>query len=134
MFPASSKGGGVCMGFPDVCKTPAPPSPSPIPIPYPNIAQCATASKESQKVKIANMGVLTKESEIPMSNGDEPGVAGGVSSSVNMNKCTYKKGTSKVKAEGKDIVHLTSMTSHNKDNYPAGMQIAPSQVQVIVGA
>src|SRR5690349_3171118 len=130
MFPASSKGGGMCMGFPDVCKTPAPPSPSPIPIPYPNMAQCSTATKESQKVKIANMGALTKESEMPSSNGDEPGVAGGVSSSVNMGKCCYKMGSSKVKIEGKDAVHLTSMTSMNKDNFPAGMQIAPSQVQV----
>jgi hypothetical protein len=133
MFPASSKGGGVCMGFPDVCKTPAPPSPSPIPIPYPNIAQCASATGESQKVKIANMGALKKDSEIPMSSGDEAGVAGGVSSSVNMNKCTYKQGSMKVKFEGAEAVHLTSMTSHNKDNFPAGMQIAPSQVQVIVG-
>src|SRR5688572_21213654 len=133
MFPASSKGGGMCMGFPDVCKTPAPPSPSPIPIPYPNIAQCASASKESTKVKIANSGALKKDSEISMSSGDEAGVAGGVSSSVNMNKCTYKKGSSKVKIEGQEAVHLTSMTSHNKDNFPAGMQLAPSQVQVIVG-
>jgi hypothetical protein len=132
MFPASSKGGGMCMGFPDVCKTPAPPAP-PIPIPYPNIAQCASATGESQKVKIANMGALKKDSEIPMSSGDEAGVAGGVTSSVNMNKCTYKKGSMKVKFEGAEAVHLTSMTSHNKDNFPAGMQIVPSQVQVIVG-
>jgi hypothetical protein len=134
MFPASSKGGGMCMGFPDVCKTPAPPSPSPIPIPYPNIAQCASAQKDSQKVKIANMGALKKDSEVPMSSGDEAGVAGGVSSSVNMGKLAYKKGSSKVKFEGQEAVHLTSMTSHNKDNFPAGMQMVPSQVQVIVGA
>ena len=36
MFPASSKGGGQVMGFPDVCKTPAPPG-SPVPIAYPNV-------------------------------------------------------------------------------------------------
>jgi hypothetical protein len=132
MFPASSKGGGMCMGFPDVCKVPAPPAPF-VPVPFPNMSQCASASKESQKVKIENMGVLTKESEMSMSNGDEPGTLGGMVSGVNMNKVTYKKGTSKVKAEGKDIVHITSMTSHNKDNFPAGMQIVPSQVKVIVG-
>ncbi|HEY3225742.1 MAG TPA: PAAR-like domain-containing protein [Planctomycetota bacterium] len=135
MFPASSKGGGMAMGFPDVCKTPAPPAP-PIPIPYPNIAQVASASSGtcSSKVKIANQPVVTKDTEIPMSSGDEAGVAGGVMSSCNMGKCVFKMGSSTVKAEGKDVAHLTSMVSHNKDNFPAGMQIAPSQVQVIVGA
>lgn len=135
MFPASSKGGGVCMGFPDVCKTPAPPSPSPIPIPYPNIAQmsAATAGTCSSKVKIANQPCVTKDTEIPMSSGDEAGVAGGVSSSCNMGKCVVKMGSSKVKAEGKDVGHLTVMTAHNKDNFPAGKQIAPSQTTVIVG-
>jgi superfamily II DNA helicase RecQ len=44
IFPASTKGGGVCFAFPDVCLTPAPPAP-PIPIPYPNIGQVSSASK-----------------------------------------------------------------------------------------
>lgn len=136
MFPASSKGGGMVMGFPDVCKTPAPPAPSPIPIPYPNMGQLAsaTAGTCSSKVKIANQPVVTKDSETPMSSGDEAGVAGGVSSSCNMGKCVIKKGSSTVKAEGKEVAHITSMCAHNKDNFPAGMQIAPSQVQVLVGA
>ena len=34
---AVTKQSGQCFGFPDVCKTPAPPA-APIPIPYPNIA------------------------------------------------------------------------------------------------
>ena len=43
MFPASTKGGGMCFGFPDVCKTPAPPAPF-VPIPYPNFAPPMMAS------------------------------------------------------------------------------------------
>jgi hypothetical protein len=122
------------MGFPDVCKTPAPPSPSPIPIPYPNIAQVASASGGtcSSKVKIMNQPAVTKDSEIPMSSGDEAGVAGGVSSSCNMGKVVFKMASEKVKAEGKGIAKILSMTSHNKDNFPAGNQLAPSQAKVLV--
>ena len=52
MFPASTKGGGMCTAFPNVCKTPA--APSPLPIPYPSIGQCSNANGDtcSQKVKI----------------------------------------------------------------------------------
>jgi hypothetical protein len=134
MFPASCKAGGVCFGFPDVCKTPAPPSPSPIPIPYPNIGQAASATGGtcSSKVKIMNQPAITKDTEIPSSSGDEAGVAGGVSSSCNMGKVVYKMASEKVKAEGKGIAKILSMTSHNKDNFPAGMQIAPSQTKVLV--
>ncbi len=133
MFPASCKAGGMVFGFPDVCKTPAPPAP-PIPIPYPNIAQVAmaTAGTCSSKVKIMNQPAVTKDSEIPMSSGDEPGVAGGVMSSCNMGKAVFKMASSKVKAEGKGIAHLISMVSVNKDNFPAGMQILMSQMKVII--
>jgi hypothetical protein len=132
MFPASCKAGGVAMGFPDVCKTPA--APSPIPIPYPNIAQVAsaTAGTCSSKVKIMNQAAVTKDSEIPMSSGDEAGVVGGVSSSCNMGKAVFKDASTKVKAEGKGIAKILSMVSMNKDNFPAGMQIAPSQTKVLI--
>jgi hypothetical protein len=51
MFPASSKGGGSCAGFPDVCKVPAPPAPF-VPTPFPNLSQVTMASGTSSKVKI----------------------------------------------------------------------------------
>ena len=38
MFPASTREGGKCFAFPDVCKTPAPPAPF-VPVPYPNMAR-----------------------------------------------------------------------------------------------
>lgn len=133
MFPASCKAAGMCMGFPDVCKTPAPPAP-PIPIPYPNIAQVPAASGGtcSSKVKIMNQPAVTKDTEIPMSSGDEAGVAGGVTSSCNMGKVVYKQASTKVKAEGKGIAKLLDMTSHNKDNFPAGNQLVPSQPKVLI--
>ena len=46
MFPASSYKGGAVLGFPDVCKVPAPPAPQ-VPAPMPNIgsSQAGQASK-----------------------------------------------------------------------------------------
>ena len=89
---------------------------------------------ESTKVKIVQMGAVTKKSEMPMSMGDEPGIAGGVVSNVNMNKVIFKKGSSKVTVEGQPLQHLIAMTGHNgaNSNMPAGQQIAPSQVKVLI--
>jgi len=133
IFPASCKMAGQCMGAPDTCLTPAPPAP-PVPIPYPNIGQVMMATKTSTKVKIMSMPALTLKAEIPMSSGDEAGVNGGVMSGVNMNKITFKKGSSMVKVEGSPIIHLTSVSGHNgaNANMPAGAQIAPSQSMVTV--
>ena len=120
------------MGMPDVCKTPTPGGP--VPIPYPNISMTSNATKTSKKVKIVGKETVIEQSEIAQSQGDEAGTAGGVVSSQNMNKTTYKKGSSKVKAEGKNVCYLTSMTGQNGSNanVPAGQQIAPSQTKVMV--
>lgn len=135
MFPASTKGGGTCAipGPLDVCKTPSPAGP--VPIPYPNFAQCAQANDASSKVKICGSKTLTTKSEIPMSTGDEGGVAGGgIVSNKFKGEVKYKKGSGKVKAEGESIVYLGSMTGHNGSNanMPAGVQVAPSQTKVLV--
>ena len=69
-----------------------------------------------------------------MSSGDEPGTAGGgVVSSKFKGEVIYKKGSSKVKAQGKPLCYIGSMTGHNGSsaNMPAGAQIAPSQVDVL---
>lgn len=133
MLPASTKGGGQCFAFPDVCKTPAPPAP-PIPIPYPNIGMPNQAKKTATKVKFVGKEVITKKSEIPRSSGDEAGVAKGLVSSKNMDKVTFKKGSSKVKIQGQPCVHLTVPTGHNGSNanMPAGAQVTPSQTKVLV--
>lgn len=133
IFPASTKAGGQCFGMPDTCLTPAPPSP-PVPVPYPNTGMVNQVSKTSTKVKFAGKEVVTISSEVPRSMGDEAGVNKGIMSGMNMSKVTYKKGSMKVKIEGKDCIHLTSMSAHNgmSANMPAGAQIAPSQTKVIV--
>jgi len=133
IFPASTKGGGQCFALPDVCLTPAPPAP-PVPVPYPNTGMVNQAKKTSTKVKFAGKEVVTKKSEMSRSMGDEAGLNKGVMSGMNMGKVGYKKGSSKVKIQGQDCIHLTSMTGHNGSNanMPAGAQVAPSQTKVII--
>lgn len=134
MFPASTKGGGMAVAFPNVCKTPA--APSPLPIPYPSIGQCSNASGDtcSQKVKILNKAVLTKASEISSTQGDEAGTLKGMVSSTSGDKAVYKMSESKVVVEGNEIVTHLKMMAHNGSNAnaPPGTQVAPSQTKVIV--
>jgi len=137
MFGITTKQGGTCAttGPLDVCKTPAPPAP-PIPTPYPNLAMCnqADPSSCSQKVKIGNQPVLTKDSKIPMSSGDEAGSAGGVVSGTIKGPMAYKTFSAKVKVEGANVARHLSATTHNgsSPNAPLGLQAAPSQTKVTV--
>jgi hypothetical protein len=136
MFPATTNGGGNCAvpGPLDACKTPTPTGP--VPMPYPNFGMCAQmkGSSCSSKVKFMNKKACTVKSEMSMSTGDEAGTVGGVMSNKFKGAVKYKKGSSKAKAQGKKIVHLTSMTGHNGNNanVPAGVQVAPSQTKVKV--
>ena len=134
IFPAATKGGGQCFGMPDVCLTPMPPPSPPAPVAYPNFGMMNEAIKTSTKVMFVGKEVVTVKSEIPRSTGDEAGVNGGVVSGCNMAKVTFKKGSSKVKVEGQQCVHLTSPTAHNgmNANMPCGLVVAPSQVKVII--
>ena len=132
MQPATTNASGQCVAtVPDVCKTPSPGGP--IPLPYPNIGMVAQATKTSKKVKFTGRPVVHKMSEIPRSTGDEPGTVGGIVSNVNMNKVTYKKGSSKVRIQGKDCEYQTAMTGQNGMNSNiVGNQVAPSQTKVLV--
>jgi Domain of unknown function (DUF4150) len=132
MFPASTKGGGQCAAFPDVCKVPAPPAPF-VPTPFPNMAQCSGASGTSSKVKIVGKPSIHKSSEIGRSSGDEAGTLKGMISQVNMDKTQYRMGSVKVKVEGKALVTVTKMCGQNgtSSNSPPGAQVAPSQTKVI---
>jgi hypothetical protein len=135
VFPLCTKAGGQLFAFPDVCKVPAPPAP-PVPTPFPNIAMCnqADGGTCTSKVKVQNQPVITVASEIPRTQGDEAGVAGGVSSGTQMDKAVFKKGVSKVKFEGDDAVTLLKPTAHNgaSANAPGGMVIAPGQTLVMI--
>lgn len=132
MMPAATTMGGMCMAMPDVCKVPAPPAP-PIPTPFPNIGQCAVAVATSTKVMFMNRPVIVQTSKIPVSSGDEAGVAGGVVSGMIVGEVQFKTASSKVKVEGKGAVVLGAVTSHNGTSANAvGAHVAPSQAKVLV--
>jgi hypothetical protein len=137
MFPASTIGGGQCMGMPDVCLTPAPPSPSPVPMPYPNIAMLPQGNPgtASTKVIISGSPGFHKGTMITMTSGDEAGVAGGVMSGMIKGPAQPKLASNKVKYEGQGAVYVTCMFGQNgaSANVPAGTQVAPSQTKVLVG-
>ena len=131
MLPFSTKGGGKCAAFPDVCKVPAPAPPGFVPTPFPNVGNVATADKTTNKVFITNKSVVVEGSEIPRSSGDEPGTLKGMVSATSMGKVTYKTHVGKVKFEGKSSITVTASTSQNGGN-SVGAQVAPSQTKVIL--
>lgn len=136
MFPASTKGGGNGLAAPDTCKTPAPPPVNQVPVPYPNTAMLnmANAGTCSMKVKIMNSAVVTKNTMIPQTSGDEAGTLGGVVSGQNMGQAAFKLGVTKVKIEGSEIINQMKPISCNgtNANAPAGVVVAPSQTKVII--
>lgn len=100
--------------LPDVCKTPSPGGP--VPIPYPNFADQGSLAKGTTTVKAKGQMIATKGSEYSTSFGDEPGTAGGVTSS------TFKKETSwitysfDVKMDGNNACRHTDKKFHNHKN------------------
>jgi hypothetical protein len=101
--------------IPDVCKTPSPGGP--VPIPYPNISQSITLAKGTTTVKAdGGMMIATKGSEFSLSNGDNPGVAGGVKSSTFMKESTWILYSFDVKMDGKNACRLSDKKFQNHEN------------------
>ena len=123
--------GGTCMSTPpDVCKTPTPPG-APTPIPYVNIFQCnmMLPNTACSKVFISGSPALNVKSQSSISNGNEPGVVGGVVSSRNIAKGEFIKGSMKVQLEGKAAVSQGALTKHNDGN-TTGMCSVAGQFKV----
>jgi hypothetical protein len=128
---ANSQMMGTDMGFPDVCLTPAPPSPAPIPIPYPNIAMGPMAIPNVPTILIMGMPVHNLATTIPMTNGDNPGVAMGVASGTVMGPSRHLLGANTVLYLGMPATRLTSMSLQNSTNCP-GVRAVPSQTLVLL--
>ncbi|MCB9592978.1 MAG: DUF4150 domain-containing protein [Sandaracinaceae bacterium] len=126
---------GMTMAFPNVCLTPAPPAPNPVPIPYPSIGQCATAMAPTcaLRVKILNKNVLTVKTKVMKTQGDEPGVGGGVTSGMFGGPCARTQSSMKLNVEGSPVVRNLDVIGSNgaSPNAPVGNQLVPSQTVVI---
>lgn len=119
---------GMAMAFPDVCKTPMPPG-APVPMPYPNTSLMANASDASTKVSVVSAAVVTKVSKVPVTEGDEAGVNGGVVSNGIKKACKFVGSASKVYVEGKPVVRFGDAHTGNADN-ASGTIMQPSQLKV----
>jgi hypothetical protein len=120
---------GMDLGFPDVCLTPA--GPAVVPIPYPNIAMGPTAIPNQVKLFIMAMPAHNLGTQIPLTNGDNAGVATGVASGTVMGPSKHLTGAFTVLFSAMPATRLTSMSLQNNTNAP-GVRIVPSQPVVVL--
>ena len=120
---------GMDTGFPDVCLTPSPAGP--VPIPYPNIAMGPTAIPNCPTVLFMGAPAHNMATTIPMTNGDNAGVATGVASGTVMGPSRHLTAAFMTLIMGMPATRLTSMSLQNNTNCP-GCRIVPSQVKVLL--
>ena len=108
-------GGLAQASAPDVCLTPGPPSP--VPIPYPNIAVSADLVDGTTSVLVdGGNSVALLGSKLCKSSGDEAGVAGGVSSGMNMSEAAFITFSPNVMMDGKPVCRKTDKLLMNMNN------------------
>lgn len=117
------------MAFPDVCLTPSPVGP--VPIPYPNIAMGPMGVNAVYTVLLGGGPAHNMSTQIPLTNGDNAGVATGVASGMVMGPSRSVTAAFTVIVGGSPMTRMTSMSIQNSTNAP-GCRIAPSQTKVLV--
>lgn len=126
---ANTNLGIMNFAFPDVCKTP----PLAEPLPYPNIALSTTHIPNVLNVVIG--GGLAENLLTPgtISNGDEPGVLGGIISGIIMGPDRSMLGSMTVLMGPAFASHLTGMTVQNGEVPNAvGATLTPAQTCVLI--
>lgn len=120
---------GTDIGFPDVCLTPV--GPAVAPIPYPNIAMGPMGVPAAYNVLFMCTPAHNMATMIPMTNGDNAGVALGVASGLVMGPARHLTGAFTVLVGGMPATRMTSMALQNSTNCP-GVRLVPSQVKVLL--
>lgn len=126
---ANSQMGGMNLGFPDVCITPV--GPVPVPVPYPNIATGMMGVPAAYNVLMGGTPTHNMMTIIPLTNGDNAGVAMGVASGTVMGPSRALTGAFTVLVGGAPVTRMTSMNLQNSTNCP-GVTLIPSQLRVLV--
>jgi len=124
---ANSQMMGVDLAFPDVCLTP----PVPLPIPYPNVAAGPMGVPAAYKTLFMCTPAHNLSTVIPMTNGDNPGVALGVAAGTVMGPSRHITAAFTVLVGGIPATRLTSMTLQNSTNI-VGARLVPSQFKVVL--
>nr|WP_308726577.1 DUF4150 domain-containing protein [Enhygromyxa salina] len=117
-------------GFPDVCLTPTPGG-APAPVAYPNIATGNMAVPGVYNVLYMGMPAHNMSSVVPMTNGDNGGVALGMASGTVMGPSRHMTGSFTVIVGGMPATRLTSVSLQNSTNCP-GARTVPSQTKVLL--
>jgi hypothetical protein len=120
---------GTDTGFPDVCLTPTPAGP--VPVPYPNVAMGPMGVGAAYNVIVAGAPAHNLSTTVPMTNGDNPGVALGVASGMVMGPSRHLTAAFTVLMGGVPATRLTSVSLQNSTNCP-GVRVVPSQVKVVL--
>ncbi len=126
---ANSQMMGIDMGFPDVCLTPTPAGP--VPIPYPNIAAGPMGVPAAYNVLFMGTPAHNMMTTIPLTNGDNAGVALGVASGMVMGPARHVTAAFSVLVGGAPATRMTSVAIQNSTNCP-GVRLVPSQVRVLL--
>jgi len=120
---------GMDVGFPDVCLTPTPAGP--VPIPYPDIAMGPMGVPAAYNVLFMCTPAHNMGTSVPLTNGDNAGLATGVASGTVMGPSRHLTAAFTVLVAGAPATRLTSMSLQNNTNCP-GMRVVPSQVKVLL--
>ena len=124
---ANTQLGGMNFGFPDVCLTP----PVPVPVPYPNMAFGPMGIPAAYNVLFMATPAHHILTTVPLSVGDQPGIALGVASGSVMGPSRNITASFTCLVGGLPATRLTSMSLQNSTNCP-GMRIVPSQLKVLL--
>lgn len=117
------------MAFPDVCQVPTPAGP--VPTPFPNLSTSAMGVGAAPNVLFGGAPAHNLATVVPLSNGDNAGVAGGVASGTVMGPTTHLTGAFTVLVGGTPATRMTSATLQNTTN-SAGLSLTPGQTKVLL--
>lgn len=126
---ANTQLAGIDMGFPDVCLTPTPAGP--VPVPYPNIAAGPMGVPAVYNVLFMCAPAHNMATIVPLTNGDNAGLALGVASGTVMGPSRHMTAAFSVLVGGMPATRLTSVSLQNSTNCP-GARIVPSQTKVLI--
>ena len=126
---ANTQMGGMAMGFPDVCLTPSPVGP--VPIPYPNMSTQMMGVPAAYNVLWSCAPAHNMNTIVPLTNGDNAGVATGVASGTVMGPKRNLTASFTVLVGGMPATKMTSMSLQNSTNCP-GVDLVPSQFKVLI--
>ncbi|MDF7651234.1 DUF4150 domain-containing protein [Pantoea sp. Acro-805] len=119
---ANCQRGGSDQAVSDVCKTPPP-------VTFVNIASGNMAVPTAPTILFAGMPAHNMSTVIPVTQGDEAGVLGGVVSNVILGPSRHLTGCTTVLLQGSPATRMTSTTIQNLNNAP-GVRLVPSQTVV----